>query len=554
MINNKLKLKLLKSLISIYKILKIFNSYITLSLVILLNLAIWILLTPGFINDLLFSIVFTKPVNNIKDNNLSLKKLQAEIEQLKSGSNKDQQTNNLVDKNIDSNRNITNGIFRKSMIPGLLGLCWCMLTTIITYGHKIPFIAKIINLLSLWYGRTTWWKLLVILRKVFIVINAIIGVLSVFWISGFSTDNLIAGFYGIGYTYMEMLTSFSKRLFNWFFELFDCKIVPKSPKPPVNYNPLWKWWGPKENTWVSGDDTFKKIMDLSRGLDYSNSNTKIDVDSTSSWSIPNWLWYAGISVLSAGVIYICYSIYTDTSLLHDLNPFKSDSKAKTIDSSGSITPTPAQIALHDLRNIRDITKGGTSGASYLDSFNNLFNGFIGINKAILESLNPFNWFTNKETVENFMKDQMRLEKANTALYPYTTVNPYDTLWHKIRLIIYGETSGEQSIRLLKEMKATDLYNKLAQLNNAATNTPAGTFSTNFLGIGTPAIGPGDTVLGQVQAANAGYLEQRLNSIPSTPSIAPVGVDALADIVRENNVWNDTIAPQTTPEPLLDSVD
>ena len=200
------------------------------------------------------------------------------------------------------------------MIPGLLGLCWCMLTTIITYGHKIPFIAKIINLLSLWYGRTTWWKLLVILRKVFIVINAIIGVLSVFWISGFSTDNLIAGFYGIGYTYMEMLTSFSKRLFNWFFELFDCKIVPKSPKPPVNYNPLWKWWGPKENTWVSGDDTFKKIMDLSRGLDYSNSNTKSDVDSTSSGSIPNWLWYAGISVLSAGVIYICYPIYTDTSL------------------------------------------------------------------------------------------------------------------------------------------------------------------------------------------------------------------------------------------------
>ena len=207
-----------------------------------------------------------------------------------------------------------------------------------------------------------------------------------------------------------------------------------------------------------------------------------------------------------------------------------------------------------MRNIRDITKGGTSGASYRDSFSNLFNGFIGINKAILESLNPFNWFTNKETVENFMKDQMRLEKANTALYPYTTVNPYDTLWHKIRLIIYGETSCEQSIRLLKEMKATDLYNKLAQLNNAATNTPAGTFSTNFLGIGTPAIGPGDTVLGQVQAANAGYLEQRLNSIPSTPSIAPVGVDALADIVRENNVWNDTIAPQTTPEPLLDSVD
>ena len=53
---------------------------------------------------------------------------------------------------------------------------------------------------------------------------------------GFSFDNIAAGFAVMGHTYLEILVNFTKRLFNWFVELFDHKIVPNvpdnNPKPP----------------------------------------------------------------------------------------------------------------------------------------------------------------------------------------------------------------------------------------------------------------------------------------------------------------------------------
>lgn len=102
------------------------------------------------------------------------------------------------------------------------GAFWLyIITGVLGYAHKIPVVGKVLSLLSLWYGRTTIWKILVKIRKIFIVFNAIIGVYIVFKTVGFSTDNLLAGFYGVGHTYVETLFSLTKRLFNWFVELFD---------------------------------------------------------------------------------------------------------------------------------------------------------------------------------------------------------------------------------------------------------------------------------------------------------------------------------------------
>jgi hypothetical protein len=47
---------------------------------------------------------------------------------------------------------------------------------------------------------------------------------------GFSMDNILAGFSGMGHQYLEIFTNFTKRLFNWFVELFDHKVVPNVPK------------------------------------------------------------------------------------------------------------------------------------------------------------------------------------------------------------------------------------------------------------------------------------------------------------------------------------
>lgn len=161
------------------------------------------------------------------------------------------------------------GIFTNTMKGGFWPM-W-IVTTILTYGHKIPIIGRVIKILQFWYGRTTWWKILITARKFFIVFNAIIGVLTVFKISGFSSDNLIAGLYCVGYSYFDMLTSFIKRLFTWFLNKLDLDIIPAIPsgsKPsgPGSSGPRW-WWpfgggqaeiasassswvgGPKQQTW-----------------------------------------------------------------------------------------------------------------------------------------------------------------------------------------------------------------------------------------------------------------------------------------------------------------
>ena len=70
-----------------------------------------------------------------------------------------------------------------------------MLTTLVSWGHKIPVIGKIINLFSLGYGRTTWWHILARIRKVFVVFNAIIGVYIVYKIAGFTTEGFFTNLF-----------------------------------------------------------------------------------------------------------------------------------------------------------------------------------------------------------------------------------------------------------------------------------------------------------------------------------------------------------------------
>jgi hypothetical protein len=194
------------------------------------------------VSSFIESFIATPVLYGIKENNLSLKKLKAELDNMKSKQPTVSSQTITTDKT--GKHNIVTRFYRKSSLP----VFW-IFSTLLTYGNKIPIISKILKGLKWWYGRTTWWKLLVSMRKMFIIFNALLGVYTVFKMSGFSTDNLIGGFYGLGHTYVEMLSSFTKRLFNWFVELFDHKIVPKPPTDPST-PPLWKWWEYKESRWL----------------------------------------------------------------------------------------------------------------------------------------------------------------------------------------------------------------------------------------------------------------------------------------------------------------
>jgi len=88
-----------------------------------------------------------------------------------------------------------------------------VITAVLSYAQKLPYIKQIIGALSLIYGRTTIWKVLVKLRKAFIMFNALIGVYMVFKTVGFNYENVLAGFVGMGHSYLEIFTNFSKRMF-----------------------------------------------------------------------------------------------------------------------------------------------------------------------------------------------------------------------------------------------------------------------------------------------------------------------------------------------------
>lgn len=140
---------------------------------------------------------------------LSLKQLQAELELLKT----------IKSNTIPATKTPTSGV--------------------IFLANKIPMIKGIIGMLSLWYGRTTRWKMLyrifILSRKLFIIFNALIGMYVVFKLSGFQVG-LMWSFLGVmGHTYMELLYGFAKRLFEWFLDFLGYDIGPKKPNIFIFY-------------------------------------------------------------------------------------------------------------------------------------------------------------------------------------------------------------------------------------------------------------------------------------------------------------------------------
>ena len=158
-------------------------------------------------------------INMINKNKLTLKSLQKQLDDIKAY--KEQNINTKVKKveEIDSKSTVTH--MKSFPLFFMYGISWFILL-----ANKIPIIRKLIPLLKAYYGKTSIWKLIIIFRKIFIVFNAIIGVYSVFKFTGIGSESILANFVGMGYSYIDILINFAKRLFNWFLDLFDYKIVP----------------------------------------------------------------------------------------------------------------------------------------------------------------------------------------------------------------------------------------------------------------------------------------------------------------------------------------
>lgn len=147
----------------------------------------------------------------MKNNKLTLASLKAELESLKTSKSPSKVKTSTPKSNVA--QDIKNSYIQNLHMKSSMFMLW-VVTAVLSYAHKIPFIKQIISVLSLWYGRTTIWKVLIKLRKMFIIFNAIIGIFMVYKTVGFNHENLLAGFSGMGHSYLEIFVNFNKRLFH----------------------------------------------------------------------------------------------------------------------------------------------------------------------------------------------------------------------------------------------------------------------------------------------------------------------------------------------------
>lgn len=77
---------------------------------------------------------------------------------------------------------------------------------------------------------------------------------------GFNYENVLAEFAGMGHTYLEILGNFTRRLFNWFVELFDHKVVPNIPGDRPSY-----WF-------ISGNgEEYESFLDYQKSSNYNRN-------------------------------------------------------------------------------------------------------------------------------------------------------------------------------------------------------------------------------------------------------------------------------------------
>jgi hypothetical protein len=446
-----------------------------------------------------------------------------------------------------------NRIYMKSSMLWLY-----IITIVLSYAHKLPYIGKIIMLLSLWYGKTTWWKILVKIRKLFIVFNAIIGVLLVFKTTGFSSDNIFAGIAGMGHTYLEIFYNFTKRMFYWFVELFDHKIVPNVPSTGGGNPPSNNWFKGNTNTAGSISDKSNKSIFVPSGIELPNiieskpfslrslyKDGVINTPSTSwyrDWS--TLLWWSATLIGIAGTAYLGYKIIVDPSIITNLwnnnptSPTDLGPSSPTDLGSSASTITPAST-------IPPVNNGIVSS---LLSFTN--------------KLNPLNWFTSVSETntarEIFMERQNQITSSDLRYYPFTEVNPYDSWFNKLRIKWLGENTYELANRL-RDKAAAMRETNLPRIVESIQSSPVINDLAPLSGFNTPRLGLGlkfTSSTGLLETIEASSSWNKLSSLENTPLHIPTSLpapemtmDSIRSVIPS---WNDHVINQAELNRYVDA--
>jgi|ERR1700733_836699 len=447
---------------------------------------------------------------------LTLKSLKQELDNIKLKSNS-KLTKSKIESNVKKVPHIQDQDIKNSYINRLYmrsGAMWLfMITGILGYLSKLPFIGKILSALGLYYRKSSFWQLLVKIRKIFVVFNALIGVYIVFKSVGFSTDNLIAGFVCVGETYIQTLFNVTSKLFHWFVELFDHKIVPNVPGDGTWFN---KPKIPKYNNnslIVPSNLNLPDIVDkpyFSLRELYKNSS----ITENKSWfnhlTDYNTLWWLGVAIGTIGFIYLGYNIYTDPSYLFGNNP-----------KTNIHPPTPPINP-----NADDITLAGT----LIDRVTDFSRGCVKVYNSTINALNPFNYFVTSKEIQSqynlYMEVQNDIARSNRNMFPFTENNPFDPRYKKLRLYYFGGKEFIERSQLIN--KADALYESLRvkgkSIGNtlfSASNSPwSSNINSPVLSPIANTIGLHSSVLDAFNAATTSITQEKLLSIPNSPSNVP----------------------------------
>jgi len=503
----------------------------------------------------------------MKNNKLTLKALKKELDLMKSS--------NISNKNDPNIKNSYINNLHMRLRENSMFLLY-VLSGIIAYAHKIPFIGRIITILSLWYDKTTWWKILIKVRKLFIIFNALIGMYVVYKTTGFSTDNFLALVSSMGHEYLQILYNFTSRIFNWFFDLFDHKIVPNVPSEPKNPNSyIPKVSIPKlSHRDLIGDPNDKDIYNpfSKERLDkkfslrelYMKPSIDINIDSNPWYKdLTSWLWIGGI-LCTIGLAYGGYKFLTDPTFIETL--FSTSSTPKPGGNAG-----PSNILPNSGTPSPDITLTGrvTQGLGFISG---------GIGKAYsytTKKLNPLNWFISTSDINEqfkiFLQKQNDMVTADRRYYPFTEINPILPWYKQLKIQLFGESASESLERFQARQVADRIYDSIqiskGKFKDVAGLTPVTTpiytpTPTNWignLGIKTPTIGTGTNtpnvgfnLYDQISNEN---LQNKLNSLTPTPKNIPTLSNENLDTIGGNSSdWNNkTPIASTSKNSYADTV-
>jgi hypothetical protein len=323
----------------------------------------------------------------------------------------------------------------------------------------------------------------------------------VFKTVGFSTDNLFAGFAGMGHTYVEIFYNFTKRLFNWFVELFDHKIVPNLPGEGPTTSSI-KNWLPGKTT-----PTTNILPDFSLRELYKTPSINVTID-PAPWyrDLSTWLKIGGV-ICSIGALYFGYKFIVDPLFIENMN------------QSGTATVRPSPTIPNESPDIT-LTDRVASG------FGTVTNYFGTTINSIKSKLNPFNWLaaTNGNTnFQTFMEKQNHMETADRRYYPFTEINPLLPWYQQLKIQLLGESVSDSLQRFKARTFAERVYNSLQVSKGKFTTvegltpaiTPSNWIGSVGLGVNTPT--SGFNIVDTVHNVN---VANQLNSITPTPRTVP----------------------------------